>query len=197
VPRRALLWGSMDERGGPDESTGEEEQPRPRLAWEVIEIVGACVLVTIAILAAGAVAAGIGQSVDTSPFLTTTVWDAIEVSSLWASPVVALLLLGVLGLCWWQLEAWSEVMDGPDEEDVADGLGHTRRARMMAVWTVVALILTGVGSVAGFAARLGSDIGGDTVWTIDVAAGASMIAVLVVLASAGLVGRQLSRQYGR
>jgi hypothetical protein len=176
-----------------------------RLSWEVPEIIGVAVVAVVGLLAAGGLGTGIARSVEFAPpngysfpGASLETWNAVQFGAQWASPLIAALLLGVLGLCWWQLQAWSEVIESPDsDDDVAEATGHMRRARRMARWTAAALLLTGAGSIAGFAAAVGANVGEPGgVWSIEIYAGAYLLAVLVLLAAAVVVRRHLGLRYG-
>jgi len=167
-------------------------------AWEALEIVGAAVLGGVGILAMGGLAVGIARMavISAPPGEGQYMWSAIEFGAEWATFVVAVIVLGVLGLCWWQLQAWAEVIADPDEAgQLPDALGHIRRAGQLTRWAEVALGLTLVGSVSGFAGSVGT--GGTTqLWVLDLIAGAQMLAVIVIFVAGMVVGRQLGRDYG-
>jgi len=167
-------------------------------AWEAAEILGAAVLGGVGILAMGGLAVGIARiAVIQEPFANSQYsWNAIEFGAEWANFVVAVIVLGVLGLCWWQLQAWTAVVEDPEEAgQLPDALGHIRRAGQLTRWAEVALGLTLLGSVAGFAASVGT--GGTTqLWVLDLIAGAQMLAVIVIFVAGIVVGRQLGRGYG-
>ena len=173
----------------------EEAGPGPRLAWEVPEIAGAAILVSIALLIVGGLATGIARAVSTSGAWpgpgNQQAWAAIQFGAQWASPVVAVFLLGVLGLCWWQKQGWREVVEGSDgDEELSEAGAHLRRAQRMVVWTRVVLALTALGSIAFFAAELGVNEGSDG--TFDIYPGASTVAVVALFAGAVWIDRKLT-----
>ena len=158
----------------------------------------AAVLGGVGILAVGGLAVGMARIAVVSAPLGEGqyIWSAIDIGAEWANFLVAVIVLGVLGLCWWQLHAWAEVVDDPEEaSQLPDALGHIRRARRLTRWAEVALGLTLLGSVAGFAATVGT--GGTTeLWVFDLVAGAQMLAVIVIFVAGIVVGRQLERGDG-
>jgi hypothetical protein len=101
-------------------------------------------------------------------------------------------VLGVLGLCWWQVDAWLEVTETPgnDDDDESEARGHMRRAHLIARWAMVALAVTAAGSIAGFVAEVGTNAG-QGFWTIDIYGGGSLLAVLVLLSAAVAVNRRI------
>jgi hypothetical protein len=174
---------------GLEELPPEEGDPDSRLAWEVPEIVAGTILVSIAILATGGLATGIAHDIATSGQFFPSgldnqqVWSAVQIGAQWASPIVALILVGVVGLCWWQWQGWSEVMEDPERADeLSEALGHLRRAQRMAMWNRVILVVTAIGSIAVFVAQLG--IYGRSEATLDIYPGVETLAVMVLLAGA-------------
>jgi len=164
-------------------------------AWEVPELIALAVLVGVAVLAVGGLATGIVRSFSpTSSFAgSQDVWNAIEFGAQWANAILAAIVLGVLGVCWWQLEAWEEVREEPDSEnDLSEALGHIQRTRRIISCTGVALGATAAGSVAGFVAQIGT-YGSNPLWTLDILGAAEMLAVIVISGTGILVGRQLQR----
>ncbi|HEY5250217.1 MAG TPA: hypothetical protein VIJ09_01050 [Acidimicrobiales bacterium] len=182
---------------GLDELPPEESDPNPRLEWEVPEIVGATILVSIAILAIGGLVTGIARDIATTGGAlpigsgNQQVWYAVQIGAEWASPVVALILMGVVGLCWWQWQGWSEVIEDPDRiEELSEALGHLRRAQRTAMWTRVVLVVTALGSIAVFVAQLGVYSGSDA--TLDILPGVETLAVFVLLAGALWIDSKLT-----
>jgi hypothetical protein len=101
-------------------------------------------------------------------------------------------VLGVLGLCWWQVDAWLEVTETPgtDSDDELEARGHLHRAHLIARWATLTLVVTAAGSIAGFAAEVGTNAG-QRFWTIDIYGGASLLAVLVLLGAAIPINRKI------
>jgi hypothetical protein len=192
-----LRFHVMTSPYGLDELPPEESDPNPRLEWEVPEIVGATILVSIAILAIGGLVTGIARDIATTGGAlpigsgNQQVWYAVQIGAEWASPVVALILMGVVGLCWWQWQGWSEVIEDPDRiEELSEALGHLRRAQRTAMWTRVVLVVTALGSIAVFVAQLGVYSGSDA--TLDILPGVETLAVFVLLAGALWIDSKLT-----
>jgi len=196
---RAAYASDMTDDPGRAPDPNEARNREPRLDWEVPEIVAVAVLVTVAVLAVGGLATGIARSVTfQSPYTGFfSIWNAVQFGAQWAGPLIALAVLGVLGVCWWQLQAWAEVIEMPDnsDDDLPEALGHMHRARLMISWAVGALGVTAAGSVAGFAAQVGQQGRIGLAWPPDLISGAGMLAVLVVVSTGVLVGRQLNHRY--
>jgi hypothetical protein len=183
-----------------DEEVSEEGPSGSSLSWEVPEIAGISLLAVTALLASGGLATGIARSVTlpSAPFASSSqlTWNAVQFGAQWASPVIAVFLLGVLGLCWYQLQVWSELLDTPGsegDEEVSDAHGHIERAGRMARWAVMALGVTAAGSLAGFVAEVGANAGQSaSIVVTDIYAGASMLAVFLLLAAGFWVDRQVA-----
>jgi len=105
------------------------------LPWELPEAAAVAVLVAIGALIVGGVVAGIVASTASDGGLTPShivAGNAISFGAQWAGPVFAIVLLGVVGLCWWQSEAWSDASEPDDEQDrELEVAGHVRRARQI------------------------------------------------------------------
>jgi hypothetical protein len=187
----------MTSPSGLDELSPGESAPGSRLDWEVPEIVAATILVSMAILPIGGLATGIAREISTSGQVFPSgldnqqVWSAVSFGAEWASPFVALILLGVVGLCWWQWQGWSEVIEDPERVDeTSEALGHLQRAQRTAMWTRVVLVVTAIGSIAGFVADL--DVNGGSQATLDIFPGVETLAVLVLLAGALWIDSRLT-----
>jgi hypothetical protein len=182
-----------------EEPTAPVSDPAPRLPWEVPELVGVAVLLVVAVLALGGLVTGIAGTVKSHlPDNISPIWTYLEFGAQWAEPLLALAVLGVLGLCWWQVQAWAEVIEAPDEEDENDrseALGHMVRARMGAITSLGALVVTALGSVAGFVGMVGQ---GEVsqLWPGYIVRGTAMLAVLVVLAIGMMIKHGLRGRYG-
>jgi hypothetical protein len=169
----------------------------------VPEVAAVAILVSVALLATGGCVTGIARFVTTTgaafPGVDTQLtWNAVIFGAQWASPVVAVLLLAVIGLCWWQLQAWAELIEAPDpDDDLADALRHIRRALLIARWALVGVALTAVGAIALFAAQVATSSGlPDGDWTVEIAATGSFLAAVALLAAAVWAGRRLGRLSG-
>jgi hypothetical protein len=182
-----------------EEPTAPVSDPAPRPQWEVPELVGAAVLLVVAVLALGGLAVGIAASLKNQlPDNISPIWTNLAFGARWANPLVALAVLGVLGVCWWQLQAWAEVIEAPDEEDENDrmeALGHMVRARMGVITSLGALGVTALGSVAGFVGLVGqAEV--SQLWREYVFGGTETLAVLVVFAIGMMIERGLRARYG-
>ncbi len=188
----------MTDQSVPEDPLDDGYPSEPPLAWEVPEIFGAAVLACVSVLAVGGLATGIARAITESasnfpPGLgSQEVWNAIQFGSQWAGPLLAIVVLGVLGLCWWQVDAWLEVTETPghDDDDESEARGHMHRAHLIARWAMVTLAVTAAGSIAGFVAEVGTNAG-QRIWTIDIYGGGSLLAVLVLLGAAVPVNRKI------
>jgi hypothetical protein len=128
------------------------------LVWEVPEIAAVAVLAASGALMAGGLVAGIvasrpsyggGTSFGGGTSLRIAASTAISFGATWAGPLLAIALLGVVGLCWWQVDAWSAASEQDDAGNrLVESAGHIRRAHRMCLWTQVALLLICVGAAA-------------------------------------------------
>ena len=165
-------------------------------AWEAPEIAAVAILVAFFAVVIGSLATAIDVSVSEQGFIdpTMNIWDAIQFGTTWAEPLLAIILLGVAGLCWWQVETWSEE-SGSQTQDSSTALGHVRRARQISFWTLGGLIVTTVGAVAGIVALIGFNVSahpGQVAWSRVIGAGAGVIADVVVSVAGGLVIKRLT-----
>jgi hypothetical protein len=168
-------------------------------AWEVPEIVAVAVLIAFFATVIGALATGIDVSMATSPPFfdpMESVWNSIQFGTTWAEPVLAIILLGVVGLCWWRVAAWSEVR-GADANNHSTALGHIQRARRISLWALSSLIITAVGAIAGIIALIGFNIPshpGRIVWSRVFGAAAGVLADIVIVVAGALVLKRLVRE---
>ena len=165
-------------------------------AWEAPEIAAVAILVAFSAFVIGALATGIDVSMSTQPAFidpTTNTWNAIESATTWAEPLLAIILLGVVGLCWWQVETWSEEVAAEAQHD-PQALGHIRRARQISFWAVGGLTITTIGAVAGIIALIGFNVSvhpGGVAWSRAFGTGAGVIADVVVAVAGVLVFRRM------
>lgn len=155
------------------------------------------VLIGVALLAIGGLAAGIARST-AAPTAVPPGFDrqflgsSIQLGSGWASFVLAVLLLGVMGVCWWNLREWElEADETESPEDTAESDGHLRRGCGIVTATELALVVIGAGAIAAFVGTLLEIQSGVAVWSVDFVAGAGTLAVLVVATTGVLLGRRL------
>jgi hypothetical protein len=156
------------------------------------------ILVSVALLATGGSVTGIARALSTAGVTfpggdSQLAWIAVSSGAGWATPVVAVLLLAVVGLCWWQLQAWTEVIEEPaPDDDLSDALRHIGRAHLIARLALVGVALTAVGAVALLAAQVATSVGlPDGDWTVTISAVASFLAAGALLAGALWAGRRL------
>lgn len=187
----------MTDQSVPQDSLDDDYSSKTPLTWEVPEIFGAAVLASVSVLGVGGLATGIARAITEAasnfpPGLgSQEVWNAIAFGSEWAGPLLAIVVLGVLGLCWWQVDAWLEVTEtlGSDDDESEEARGHMHRAHLIARWAMTTLAVTAAGSIAGFVAEVGTNTG-QSLWTIDIYGGGSLLAVLVLLSAAVPVYRK-------
>lgn len=108
----------------------------------------------------------------------------------------------MLGVCWWQCNAWTEAADTTIGERPFEAFDHVVRLLRIGLWARIGLLATGVGSVAflvgAIVSNLGSETGGSRLfWPIYVVDGASSIATIglswVGCATGGRLGQFLDR----
>ena len=169
-------------------------QDHAEVPWEVPEIAATAVLVAVGALIVGGLATGVlvANSAEL-PYagLSQQTWNAIAFGTAWANPLVAIVLLGVMGLCWWRADRWIE---RPDDEP-RFAAGHLGRVRRIAVWAVVGLLISAVAAVASLAAVIGFNIPSHApqlVATRVIPTAASAIGVIAVV-SAGVATRRRIR----
>jgi energy-coupling factor transporter transmembrane protein EcfT len=176
-----------------------EQQATPLPRWDVPEMAAAAVLVGIAVVIAGGVAAGVAvgaAQIGIPPGAAQTVGEDLQVAAQWADLVVAIVLLALSGLCWWQAESWVDAISGGEVEG-EDGWAHEhlRRVRALTLGTQIELVLTGIGAVASFVGAVVFDASfpsGSDAWTRDIFPGANLLAVLVVVTVGVLVTRNVA-----
>jgi hypothetical protein len=181
----------------PDDIAQSDE----RLAWEVPETAAAAVLVAVAVLMVGGLVAGIVASTTSYGGITPSgvvAGNAISFGATWAGPLLAIALLGVVGLCWWEFQAWSDASE-PDEVRyrVVEVAGHIRRAHRISQWTQVALLLICAGAAALVVGSLLLSTGGggsanSVNWSRTIVEVANLLAVLVVAGVGVWIGRKIN-----
>jgi len=173
-----------------------------RLAFEVPEAAAVAILVAFFAIVVGGLAAGIIAS--TAPQVPLdqlqNAWNAITFGASWAEPLLAVALLGAVGLCWWQTQGWSEVLEADTEtgDEVLEAVGHLRRARQIALWGLGGLVVTEIGAVVGFVAIVALNVSahsGRLVWARVIGSGADLVAVVVISAGGFVVVTRLLRHY--
>lgn len=169
----------------------------PPVDWEVPEVAAVAVLVAVGLLVLGGLATGIAAASGASGSIppgagVVVAGSSIQTGAAWAEPLLAILLLGVLGLCWWQVDGWSDASEDTESSEVA---GHLRRGRQIAVWVQGALILTLAGSASLFAGMLlVNSYGGNRsslIWSRDLYQAASLLAVAALVSGGLWIGTRL------
>ena len=170
--------------------------PSPR--WELPEIVSVLILVVVAILAVGGLTTGIARSVQSrgAPgFDRQLIGTSITFGAQWATYVVALALLSVVGLCWWHLSEWdADLLRISEGDDASEARGHIRRGRWIVVWSHVGLVVTAFGAAAGLAGTILFSFPGAGA-APDLSAGTSTVAVLVIAATGSMLARLTANRY--
>lgn len=162
------------------------------LAWELPELAAVAVPVVVGILAVDGLVTGIIESTGyVGPSVRQHVGSAIGQGAAWSGPIIAVLLLGALGACWWQREAWAEVAEHPDDEEMTKALDYLDRARVISRWVQGGMALVAIAAIAAFVGALlfNAPIAGPGsryVWGRDVYAAGVLLATLLVT-SIGLV----------
>jgi hypothetical protein len=155
--------------------------------WEVLEVAAVVILVAVGLLVLGGLATGIAAAAGAPEAFgpgagAVTAGPSIQLGAVWAEPLLAIVLFGVLGACWWHVDAWSGAVSDADPKEVT---GHIRRGRQIARWVSVALVLTLAGSVALFAGLLLTNSHSDNVssliWSRDIYEAASVLAVATIV----------------
>ena len=158
------------------------------------------VLVAVGVLVLGGLVTGIVAGTASygslSPVHLAT-GTAIAFGAQWAGPLLAFVLLGVIGLCWWQSAAWADACEPDEEQDrVMEATGHIRRAGQISRWTQGALLLTCVGAIALVVGTVLQTTGaggttGSLDWARNVSQAASLVAVLIVAGAGSWIARQI------
>lgn len=178
--------------------------------WSAPEAAAVAVLSAVGVLALGGLAMGIDvAATSASPFPATSivVWDSITYGASWAGPVLAMALLAVAGVCWWQADRWADDaagngIDGTEDTEGTDDLAGERarwyvaRAVRLAVWDVAALALVTAAAVALVVAVVGIDAAshaGQPGWARLIGVAAEALAVVVVSACGVAVARSTQR----
>ncbi len=177
------------------DGVGPLEELDGRLGWSVPEVAASAVLLVVGLLAAGGLATGIVTVAgDTSTLGLTTrqvAGSAIGTAASWANPLLAVALIGVLGVAWVQARSSAIGVDGSDSSKQRQGATRTWRAWQLRRWALVGLLVTSAGSVAELVGALimltappGAGIPSFE-WAHDILLGAGAITTLMV-ASAGI-----------
>jgi hypothetical protein len=185
----------MSNKSLPHEITDNDDaEGNFRAGWEVPEVAAVAVVIAVGLLVVGGVVTGIVDTVSVHSRGAETQMAGLGIleGAMWAQPALAAILLGVLGACWWRIQAWSLTGGARHEEEPSRASEHIGRERQIARWVLWALGLTAVGSVALFAGELMDTKGMPApLWTTDVSVGASSLAVIAIAVAGMWVGRLL------
>jgi hypothetical protein len=171
--------------------TDEDDLGPPTLPWEVPEIASIVVLVAFGALVVGGLVAGIVLDTELNgPIQSQLTGEAIEFGTTWAEPLLAIALLGIVSLAWWQVEAWANKGEDSQYDDYA-ARGHIERAGRIGLSAQAALLVTVAGSIAALVGETilnnGSGAGG---WSRDILAGAALVGVLAITTGGLWIGRR-------
>jgi len=186
-----------------DPHSSDEVDDRVRIPWEVPEVVATALLLAVTLLIAGGLATGIASEVAASALrgspAAESVGLVIQEGASWASPPLAAVLLGVIGLCWWQYQGRLSEAAGVsvDDEDTNEAASHIHRAYQIARWTRGALGMIVAGSMAmavggGLISSGGNTAANSENWAREASVGAALLAVMVIAGAGIWVGRQLT-----
>jgi len=172
-----------------------------RLAWEVPETGAVAVLVAAGLLMAGGLVAGMvaarAPSFGGGTTGRITASTAIGFGATWAGPLLAIALLGIVGLCWWQAEVWGAVSEPDDEgERTVEAVGHMQRAHRICQWTQIELLFVCLGAVALVVSSALLSTGGLSAnavnWARIIVEVANLLAVLAVASVGAWIGRKVN-----
>jgi hypothetical protein len=187
-----------------DEPTTTADDVGPSApAWEFPEIVVVVILCGVVLLGVGGLATGIARSFAApstfpSGFDRQFVGDSVQLGSNWASFVLAAVLLGLMGVCWWNLNEWEPEEDQVQSSgEITQTQGHLRRGCVIIVATQATLVLTSAGALAALVGAILAYQSGSGVelWSTYFNVGAGTLAVLIVATTGVLLGRRLVNQY--
>lgn len=179
----------------------EDDLGPPGPAWEFPEIGIVVVLVGVGLLALGGMATGIARGFAVpSPYppglSRQFVGASIQLGAVWATFLPAALLLGLMGVCWWNLNEWepdADEVESPD--DMVEAEGHLRRGRGIVIATQIALVLTSTAAIAGLVGAILEYQSASQLWPSYFYTGAQTLAVLLVATTGVLLGRRLVSRY--
>lgn len=190
-------FGDVPDAPPRDAGQDDDDAPAPRVEWEVPEVAAAAVVLAVGLLVLGGLVAGIAAAAGAPTTFgpgsgAVETGSSIQVGAAWAEPLLAIVLLGVLGVCWWWIDAWSEA---PSDTGGDEAARHIGRARAISGWVNGALALTLAGSVALLAGLLltNSQAGNQSslVWSRDISQAASVLAVAVIVSGGTWAGMRL------
>jgi hypothetical protein len=137
------------------------------LSWEVVEVCAAGLLAAAAAISTLAVASGIvyglttdlqvqGAPVDepfgNPPEVGPSIAQIVQHSTGWASPVLAIVVLGAIGTLWWSVDSWNSFVDDESSEVSEQGyetaFRHLLRAKGMLNVTLAVLVALAAADIA-------------------------------------------------
>ena len=132
-----------------------------RLPWEIAEMVGAGLLGAAGTIAVLSIVSGVAYAFTnttqpTSPFgnavqVGPTIAEVTQRSTLWATPVMALLVIGAIGVAWWQVESWSSFVAEDEEatdDEMTSAFRHLLRAKVLVTSALAAAAVVAAAVVA-------------------------------------------------
>jgi hypothetical protein len=117
----------------------------PDAAWELPELAVVAILVSIGLLALAGAMQGIFLNGRLLGFRSDELWVGVEYAARWVNATTAAVLLGALGICWWQYGQWTTASHRSDDVAV---VAHVRRLKTLTWWLRIAFVLVVVASVA-------------------------------------------------
>ena len=178
-----------------DEPPFNTDDTGPPPSWEFPEIAAVVVLVAVGLLVLGGIAAGIAESlrnygVAAPPEISNQrLGSSLAVGGDWATTALTAVLLGVMGLCWWNLR--EKVENDLSAHNLNYALRHIQRWHMIAPWVQAGLIISVLAAIAQFVGVVIEQSGRTEILAPYFLAGANMLAVLVLAAAGVLLVRRL------
>jgi hypothetical protein len=138
----------IDETSPASESVNIE---MPDAAWELPELAVIAILASIGLLAIAGAVNGIFYGGQLLGFQGETFWFALLSAVRWVDASTAALVLGGVGVCWWQYGQWTNALRPSDSHAV---LSHVRRLHILTRGLRIAFGLMIVASIAGVVAAI-------------------------------------------
>jgi hypothetical protein len=173
---------------------GADAEEWVRLRWDAPELAIVAVLATTAILIIAGVVSGIVIGTSTAQPGTGSVvaLAAQYATEQWAGVFTAFLMLGALGVCWWQHGVWRHE-SGADEAQRDEATARRERARRLALLALTGLLLATLGSIASLVGRLDSlqSFGAQTTAAVWVPGIAEILGTVAMTIAGLLIGSRL------
>jgi hypothetical protein len=165
-----------------------------RLRWDAPEVAVVAVLAATATLIIAGVVSGIVIGTSTAQPGTGSVvaLAAQYATEQWAGVFTAFLMLGALGVCWWQHGVWRD-QGGADEAQLCEAAARRERARRLALLALAGLLLATLGSIASLVGRLDSlqSFGAQTTAAVWVPGIAEILGTVAMTIAGLLIGGRL------